>query len=264
LIRAAADRERPAARWGRQAEPLILAHRGASADAPENTLAAFRLAREQGADGVELDVVRCGSGEVVVFHDDDLVRLARHPGAVRRMRYAALREIDLGSGERMPLLEDVLEELGPLLVNIELKTAPGWLGRARDDGLAHEVAALIRRHGAGERALVSSFDPLLLGRFRRAAPTVATGLLFGADQARPLRHAWAARLLQPLALHPEAALVDAPLLRAWRRRGYTVHTWTVDAPAELRALAALGVDGLITNRPAQARRALCYHPPDGG
>ncbi|HZS41594.1 MAG TPA: glycerophosphodiester phosphodiesterase [Polyangia bacterium] len=252
------------ARWGRQAQPLIIAHRGASADAVENTLPAFRLAREQGADGVELDVLRCGSGEVVVFHDDDLARLAHRPEAIRRLPYAALREIDLGAGARIPLLAQVFEELGPLLVNIELKTRPDWLGRARDDGLAHEVAALIRRHAVESRALVSSFDPLLLARFRRAAPAVPTGLLFGADQSRPFRHAWAAPLVQPTALHPEAALVDAPALREWRRRGYCIHTWTVDDPAELRALAALGVDGLITNRPAQARRALCYHPHDGG
>ena len=93
---------------------------------------------------------------------------------------------------------------------------------------------------------------------------MATGLLFGADQSRPLREAWAAPLVRPLALHPEAALVDAPALRRWRRGGYCIHTWTVDDPAELRALAALGVDAVITNRPAQARRALCYPAHDGG
>jgi glycerophosphoryl diester phosphodiesterase len=255
LISASSD-GKTRARWGRQQTPLILAHRGASAGAPENTMAAFRLAREQGADGVELDVVRCGSGEVIVFHDDDLVRLARHPGVVRRMSWGQLSEVDVGAGERIPLLSDVLEETRGLLVNVELKTAPDWLARARDDGLAGEVAELVRRHGAAERVLVSSFDPLLLLRFHRALPSVPTGMLFGADQSRPLREAWAARLVRPLALHPEAALVDAPSLRAWRRRGYAVHTWTVDHPAEVRALAALGVDGIITNRPAEARSAL--------
>jgi glycerophosphoryl diester phosphodiesterase len=237
--------------------PLVIAHRGASADAVENTLGAFRLAREQGADGVELDVMRSACGEVLVFHDDDLARLGGGSvrDLVRRMRWEALREIDLG-GERIPLLSAVLEELGPLLVNVELKAEAGWQARLRDDGLALAVANLIARHGVQERVLVSSFDPLLLARFRAHAPRVATGLLFAADQARPFKEAWAAPLIKPRALHPEAALVSAPRLHAWRARGYAVNVWTVDDAAELRALHALGVDGVITNRPAAARRIL--------
>jgi len=85
---------------------------------------------------------------------------------------------------------------------------------------------------------------------------VASGLLFAADQSRPLKHAWSTPLLHPTALHPEAALVDAVTVRGWRARGYLLHVWTVDSPEELRCLAALGVDGVITNRPAEARDAL--------
>jgi glycerophosphoryl diester phosphodiesterase len=236
--------------------PMILGHRGASAEAPENTLPAFRLAREQGADGVELDVLRCGTGEVVVFHDDDLERLGKRRGQVRKTSLGALREIDLGDGARIPLLDEVLEETRGLLVNVELKTPPGWTDRAFDDGLAHEVARILAHHGAHSRALVSSFDPLLLWRFHRLQPQVPTGLLFGHGQSRPLRNAWAAPLMRPTALHPEAALVDDLALRAWRRHGYAIHVWTVDAAAEIRCLAALGVDAIITNRPAAARAAL--------
>lgn len=238
--------------WGRHERPLLIAHRGASADAVENTLAAFRLAREQGADGVELDVMRCGTGEVVVFHDDDLERLGKRAGLVRATPWDELRAVELGGGERIPLLEQVLEELGPLLVNVELKSS----SRMRDDGLAAAVAALLRRHAARARALVSSFDPLLLGRFRLRAPDLATGLLFAHDQELPLRRAWAAPILHPTALHPEAVLVDAERVRAWHARGYALNVWTVDDPAELRLLAALGVDGLITNRPKFARAVL--------
>lgn len=237
----------------------MIAHRGASAEAVENTLAAFALAERQGADGIELDVMRCGSGEVVVFHDEDLARLGGGTARdlVRRMPWAALRERDLGGGARIPLLGEVFDALGPeLLVNVELKAAPGLAARLRDDGLAQAVAALIARHGLGRRALVSSFDPALLRRFRRAAPDVPTGLLFASEQARPFREAWAAPLVAPLAVHPEAALIDAVALGRWRGRGYAVNVWTVDDPAELRGLAALGVDGVITNRPAEARKAL--------
>jgi glycerophosphoryl diester phosphodiesterase len=238
--------------WGRSARPLIIAHRGASADAVENTLAAFRLAREQGADGVELDVMRCRTGEVIVFHDDDLERLGKRAGRVRELSFAELREVDLGGGEKIPLLDEVLETLGPLLVNVELKSA----AQLREDGLAVAVAAILLRHATGGRALVSSFDPLLLARFRVRARGVATGLLFAHDQSLPLRRAWSAPLLRPQALHPEALLVDARSVRGWHDRGYAVNVWTVDDAAELRLLAALGVDGVITNRPKFARSVI--------
>jgi glycerophosphoryl diester phosphodiesterase len=239
-------------RWGRQRErPLVIAHRGASADAVENTIAAFRLARAHGADGVELDVWRCASGEVVVFHDDDLVRLGKRPGLVRALSWAELQKVDVG-GERIPLLDDVLEELGPLLVNVELKSHRALF----DDGLPAAVAAVLRRHDAGARALVSSFDPLLLLRFRMHAPEFATGLLFEREQSRPLREGWAARLLRPAAMHPERVLVDARAVRRWHDRSLAVNVWTVDDAAELRLLAAIGVDGLITNRPRFARSVI--------
>src|SRR4051812_24755536 len=141
--------------WGRHLRPMIIAHRGASADEVENTLAAFKRAREQGADGVELDVMRCNSGEVVVFHDDDLRRLAHRDGNIRDLHWDELSKVDL-SGQRIPLLSQVLEELGPLAVNIELKSHPDWKRRLFDDGVAAAVAGLIRRHGLEDRALVSS------------------------------------------------------------------------------------------------------------
>jgi glycerophosphoryl diester phosphodiesterase len=246
------------ASFARAAEghPLVIAHRGASADAPENTLAAFALAREQGADGIELDVMRCATGEVVVFHDDDLLRLGNRPTLVRDMPFDDLRRIDVGKGERIPLLEEVLASLDGMLINVELKSPPTWAWRLRDDGLAAAVADLLRRHQLGARALVSSFDPLLLMRMRHAAPEIATALLFAHDQALPYRHAWAAPVLQPRALHPESLLADARAVAAWHARGFLVNVWTVDDPGELRLLSAYGVDGVITNRPAAARSVL--------
>lgn len=236
--------------------PLVIAHRGASADEPENTIAAFRRARREGADGVELDVLRCASGEVMVFHDDDLLRLCGVPGSVRTQSLGALRELRV-RGEAIPELWQVLEELGPdMLVNVELKSAPGLRGTAVDDGLAAQVGDLLRRHGMGDRALVSSFDPVLLGRMRQVAPEVPRGLLFAADQSLPLRRGWAAPLIGAAAVHPEAQLVDEPRVLAWRKRDLGVNVWTVDDPAELRYLASLRIDGVITNRPKQAREAL--------
>jgi glycerophosphoryl diester phosphodiesterase len=239
--------------WGRHEKPFVVAHRGASADEPENTLAAFRKARADGADAIEVDVMRCGTGEVVVFHDDNLERLAHRPGEIRKLSWQELSQIDI-SGQPIPLLSQVLEELGPMAINVELKSHPDWKWHIFDDGLAGEVAKLVRPFA--EKTLVSSFDPLLLMRFRGVAPDIATGFLFSRDQSRPMRQAWPAPLLRPTALHPEALLVDQIAVDEWRGHGYAVHVWTVDDPAEIRCLAALGVDAVITNRPAQARKAL--------
>lgn len=237
----------------RRRGPLVIAHRGSSAEAPENTVAAFRLARRDGADGVELDVMRCASGELVVFHDDELDRLCGVPGALREQSLSALRELSV-RGEPIPTLDEVFDELGEaMLVNVELKSAPDLRGQLIDDGLASEVAALLRRRGLRERVIVSSFDPLLLARFRWIAPEVSTALLFGDEQVLPLRRAWAASLLRVAAMHPSSTLVDERSMARWRRRGLGVNVWTVDEPAEIRYLVGLGVDALITNKPRETR-----------
>src|SRR5207248_8679239 len=135
-----------------------------------------------------------------------------------------------------------------LLINVELKT-----DRYLSDGLEAEAARVLGRHAADRRVLVSSFNPLALARFRPLAPAVPIALLLDEGQRAPLRRAWAAPILRPLALHPEAALVDAIALARWRRRGYAVNVWTVDHPFEVAPLVALGVDGIITNQPARTR-----------
>ena len=238
--------------------PIILGHRGASAEAPENTLAAFRLAVEQGADGVELDVWRCRSGEVVVHHDVDTARVA---GVARRLgstSWAELRRLDVGSwkgqrfaGERIPLLAEVLEALPSAVVNVELKST-GW----PDLALARAVAEILRDAGAEERCLVSSFDYVLLAAFRLAARGVGTGILFAAGRRWRWRAEAALRTLCPRAVHPQAELATEAQVARWRGRGLEVNVWTVDAAAEVARLAALGVSALITNRPAVARAAL--------
>lgn len=245
------------------ARPAVLGHRGASAEAPENTLCAFRLAMEQGADGVELDVWRCASGEVVVFHDLDARRIAGVPLRLPDTPLRALRELDAGAwkgdrfrGERIPLLEEVLEALPSARVNVELKA------RGRDRRLAGAAGEVIRRARAAGRVIVSSFDPGLLAAFRGAAPEVACGVLLERRPAWPLRAAVAIRRLRPEAIHPERSLATAARVRGWRAQGLLVNVWTVDEPAEVARLAALGVDGLITNAPGEVRRVLTRAPGD--
>jgi len=239
-------------RFSRADRPLIWAHRGASHDAPENTLAAFLLAAHQGADGVELDAQRCASGEVVVFHDTSLARTAGAPGLLEEASWAQLRQLDAGvrkgqqwAGERIPLLAAVLAETPrSLLVNIELKCE-----RPDDRGLTAEVVRLVRDAGAEERVLLSSFNPLCLALARSLAPALPRALLFEPDSGFLLRHAAAAPLLDLTAMHPAHELASEAAVARWRRR-YTVACWTVDDPALAHALWARGVSGLITNRPA--------------
>jgi glycerophosphoryl diester phosphodiesterase len=241
-----------------QGRPLVLGHRGASAEAPENTHAAFRLAMEQGADGVELDVWRCATGEVVVVHDEDLVRVGGAPLRVEASPLAALRAVDVGAwkgprfrGERVPLLAEVLEALPGAVVNVELKSGGG-----RDLSLAHAAAEVIFRAGAGARVVVSSFDWRLLAAFRLASPDVPAGLLFEATHAWRVRTFLGIRGLRPAAVHPDRALATDARVRRWSERGLAVNVWTVDEPAEAARLARAGAAGVITNVPARIRAAV--------
>jgi glycerophosphoryl diester phosphodiesterase len=234
--------------------PIVIAHRGAAVAAPENSLAAFRLAEALGADAIELDVMRCASGEVVVFHDHTLAKFGGRVGEeVRALTYARLRRIDLGGGERIPLLAEVLDAVGrDVQLAIELKTRP-TLRIAVDDGLASEVARMLAGHE--HRALVSSFDPLLLSRFAARAPGVPTALLF---RKHPivLRQTWLAPLLRPSVVQPELSLVERRRVARWHARGLAVHVWPTDKPAAVTLAYHLGVDGVITRDPAMARMVL--------
>jgi glycerophosphoryl diester phosphodiesterase len=241
-----------------EGRPLVLGHRGASAEAPENTLAAFRLAMEQGADGFELDVRRCSTGEVIVAHDEDLRRVAGAPLQVVDAPLAALRTHDVGrwkgarfAGERIPLLAEVLEAHPHAIVNVELKSGPG-----RDLRLAHATADVIWRARAGGRVVVSSFDWRLLAAFRLASPDVPAGLLFDETRAWRLRAWLGIRTLAPAAVHPDRALATDARVRRWAARGLAVNVWTVDDPGEAGRLARAGAAAVITNAPAIVRAAL--------
>jgi glycerophosphoryl diester phosphodiesterase len=231
----------------------VLGHRGASALGVENTLDAFERAVAEGADGVELDVRLCATGEVVVFHDDTLDRLAGRPERIGALSLAELRAIELRGGGAIPTLDEVLSAVPPpILINVEIKSAAA--GQALR--LTERAIARIREHDAADRVLLSSFDPTAVLHARLRAPEIPGGMLVHAEMARPLREAWALRAIRPFAIHPESALVSAGRVRRWRRAGLAINVWTVDDPAELRRLDALGVDAVFANDPGAARRAL--------
>lgn len=251
--------------WLTAARPLNVAHRGASAAAPQNTLAAFRRAVELGADGAELDVHLSADGVAVVIHDFVVDRTTDGTGAVTAKPLAALKELDAGSwfaseyaGERIPTLAEVMEAVGQaLLLNIELKSS------GRPDGrLAAAVADLVARFGLAERVLISSFEPEELLPVRRLAPHLPLGLLYN-----PLPASWLARLrarrmadLRPEALHPYWKLARPPAIQRAHERGQRIVVWTVDEPAAMARLAAADADALITNHPDRLRQVLEQKP----
>ena len=258
-----------------QSRVLNFAHRGASHDAPENTLAAFRLALEMGADGVELDVQASRDGEAVVIHNFTVDATTNGQGAVKDKTLAELKELDAGSwfdtpsinlrgepvepsgrrrfaGQRIPTLQEVIVEVGhQLLLNIELKAKV-----LDDSGLIAEVVRLIEDHNLVHRAMVSSFNPFALRRVKRLNPRINTGLLYFFDLPAHLVRALFMFLADPDALNPEKRLVTREYMAWARERSYRVNAWTVDEPAEMKRLIALGVDGVITNRPDVLREIL--------
>ncbi|MDX2014848.1 MAG: glycerophosphodiester phosphodiesterase [Myxococcaceae bacterium] len=234
----------------------ILGHRGASADFPENTIEAFRGAMAQGADGVELDVMRCGSGELVVCHDEWLTRLAGLRWEVAHTPWWKLSRADVGgrlgfAAARIPLLDEVFAALPTdAVVNVELKCET-----VDDGGLSVEVGRFLEARGLSERAFVSSFNPLCLVRLARAFPGLRRGLLVDPDKAWLPQVAWLP-VAAKTSIHPHASAVTEARMKAWRALRYEVAVWTVDDVQEARRLEALGVDWLITNRPLALRQAL--------
>jgi glycerophosphoryl diester phosphodiesterase len=235
----------------------VLGHRGASRDFPENTIEAFLGAARQGADGVELDVMRCRTGELVVCHDEWLDRLADEHLEVAQTSWARLKRVDVGSAlgfapARLPLLDDVFDALPEaMVVNVELKCLT-----VDDHGLSVAVSQRLVDRGLGERVFVSSFNPLCLVRLARAVPSLRRGLLIDPDKAwGPQAWGWLP-VTAKTSVHPYWRQCTAARVAQWKALGLEVATWTVDEPADARSLRAMGVDWLITNRPGAVRAAL--------
>ena len=239
--------------------PLIFAHRGASAYAPENTLAAFRLAFEQGADGIELDAKLSADGIVVVMHDQTVDRTTNGSGSVSKLTMSEIKLLDAGGhfspsfiGEPVPTLEEVFEAVGKrLLINIELTNYDSAI-----DALPIRVAQLIKKHHLSDQVMMSSFHPLNLIRFHWQLPTVTTGLLTQPAGAGAWARSWIGTLLPYDALHPYFADVNAEMVDRIHQRGKKINVWTVNSGEEICRLKNLMVDGIITDDPILARKAL--------
>ncbi|MBS1211692.1 MAG: glycerophosphoryl diester phosphodiesterase [Proteobacteria bacterium] len=248
--------------------PFIIGHRGASREAPENTLSAFQLAWEQGADGIELDLRLTLDGHIVCLHDETARRTAGHAIGVAGAALAELRELDVGRWkgarwhrERIPTLAEVLSLSPPEKhLFLEIKSGPEILP-ALMQALAAHPAAL-------ERISFLAFSPLLIALLKRQLPQITACWLTDYRRCRVTGNVRPEQdeILSLLAdigadgLASKAhACLDAGFVTALRDGGFAVHVWTVDSAAVAHRYVELGVDSIMTNRPGWLRAWLARH-----
>jgi glycerophosphoryl diester phosphodiesterase len=239
--------------------PLIIAHRGASANAPENTIAAFKLAVDHLADAVELDAMLSQDGEVIVFHDDTVNRTTDGQGYVKDLTFAALRKLDAGSSfstdyanEPIPTLAEVFDAFGKsLYINIELKNYSSPLDR-----ISEKVGDIIKEYAFQDRVLISSFNPLNLLKIKRILPTVPVALITMPGLLGTILKSPQFQFLSPQIIHPNFSDLNEKFIQKQHKSGRRVHAWTLNESKDLRRLISLNIDGIITDKPKLARKIL--------
>ena len=247
--------------YGQLPQPTIFAHRGSSAYAPENTLAAFELAIRQNAHAIELDAKLSSDGHVVVIHDASVDRTTDGEGKVAELSLASLKSLDAGCkydksfcGEKIPTLEEVFETVGgKTFINVELTNYA-----TPKDNLPEKVAEIVRSTGMHDRVLFSSFNPFSLRRIHKLIPNIPIGLL-----ALPrIAGAWARSFLGNWvhydALHPEVRDTNQRLIFRLQKRGHRVHTYTVNHPEDMEKFFKWGISGIFTDDPPLAFRTLLH------
>jgi glycerophosphoryl diester phosphodiesterase len=223
------------------ARPSVIAHRGASGYEYENSLAAFRRAVMLDADGVELDVHVTRDGAIVVHHDSEIAGL----GPICLAEFRDLRRHRLANGEPVPLLSEVLDQMGDRDVWVEIK--------ALDSEWDQALLTTLQAGPAAHRYAVHSFEHALIGRLGEARPDLRRGVLLAEPIPDPIG---AMKAVGADTLWAERRLVDEALLGKVHTAGGAVIVWTVNEISELRRLAQLGVDGLCGNYPDRIRIAI--------
>jgi glycerophosphoryl diester phosphodiesterase len=229
---------------------LRIAHRGAAGTRPELTRPAFERALEIGVDMIELDVQLTRDRRLVVLHDRELGRTVQGSGAVRERTLAELCALEAGAwfaleyaGTRVPALDEVLDlTAGKAALNVEIKSPElDW------EATAQAVIELLTTKRRLDTTIVSSFDMGALRAVRERSAAARIGVLWHSAEVDPM---WLlAEGLQARSVHPQWSLIDAALVAQAHARGLDVIAWTANEPAAIAALAALGVDGIISDYP---------------
>lgn len=234
---------------------LVIAHRGASGHAPENTMAAFRKAVALGATFIETDLQLSRDAHFVAVHDETVNRTTSGRGSVHDLTLAELRELDAGSwfgsefsGERIPTLEEILQfsKKNDVVFYLEMKPSGAWGGE-------HAVVAALRESGEIPRAVVISFDPSMVLNVHTIDPTVMTGLLCDGQLEKPVEKALEIGARQ---LAVRGDLVTPALLEQARKKDLQVVCWTINHPAHMRLLIEAGVHGIMSDYPERVVAAL--------
>ncbi|MDR6548981.1 glycerophosphodiester phosphodiesterase family protein [Paenibacillus qinlingensis] len=237
-------------------KPIVIGHRGAAGEAPENTIASFALAFEQGAEGIELDVQITNDGEVVVCHDLTLDRTTNGSGLICEKSWEELKTLDAGfwfseafTGERIPHLRQVYE-LVPRghLINVEIK-------HAYEGKMEKALLALLDELDRWEDTVISSFDHKLMLRIKQDQPKAKVGLLYAGNL---LDHAaYAGQFgVEVNSLHPYQHSINEADIAAAAAAGLAVYPYTVNEVADYKRLISAGVTGIITDYPARLRELL--------
>lgn len=237
--------------------PLILCHRGAKNDAPENTLAAFKIALDLGADGFELDTQLTSDGHVVVYHDTTVDRTTNGHGKLSKLPLAELRQLDAGSsfsenfrGEKVPTLDEVFETISKrAIINVELKNFS-----APFDDLANKVCEVVRRHGMQKNVIFSSFLSWNLKKVARILPEVPRGLITIKGKWGMWGRSFGFNLGNFDALHPYLDDVTAQQVKRVHKLKRRIIVWTVNKEEDMQRLFRWGVDGILTDDPQLAVR----------
>ncbi len=232
---------------------IAFAHRGGALEAPENTMKAFEYAVGLGYRYVETDAYATRDGVLLAFHDDKLDRVTDRRGKIAELDYADIREARIGGTEPIPLLEELLAAWPELRINIDPK----------HDGAVAPLIDMLRRTDALDRVCIGSFSDARIARMRAAfGEAVCTSMgprevaRFWLTKRRIPAGRFGANCIQIPVKQGPFTLVDAASVAAAHRRGLKMHVWTIDDEAEMRRLIAIGVDGIMTDKPSLLRSVL--------
>ncbi|MBA4744931.1 MAG: glycerophosphodiester phosphodiesterase [Muricauda sp.] len=225
-----------------KSKPLVIGHRGAMGHETENTLASVQKAMDLGVDMVEIDVFKIDSGEIVVFHDETVDRLANSGGNIEEYNIVQLRQLTLDGGHKIPMLQDVLKLMNnQVALNIELK------GAGTADRVNHIVNYYIEKEGwSPENFVISSFKWDELKAMRAKNKDIKIAVLTSKD---PLEAIEVAKELKAVAINPNYKTLTQENTAKIQAEGLKVYTWTVNEPEDIQKMTEFGVDGIITNYP---------------